>query len=62
MDVMRKEYRKLTEAEVEQVATLKSMGAGLHHWIGLLGESREVSLAQTRVEEAIMWAVKHITG
>ena len=24
--------------------------------------SRELSLAQTKIEEAVMWAVKHVTG
>lgn len=27
-----------------------------------LGNSRELSLAKTKIEEAVMWAVKHITA
>lgn len=27
-----------------------------------VGASRELSLAATKTEEAVMWAVKHITG
>jgi len=26
------------------------------------GPSRELSLAKTKIEEAVMWAVKHITS
>jgi len=26
-----------------------------------LGNNRELSLAKTKIEEAVMWAVKHIT-
>ncbi len=26
------------------------------------GMTRELSLAKTKIEEAVMWAVKHITG
>ncbi len=25
-------------------------------------DSREISLAKTKVEEAVMWAVKHVTA
>jgi len=27
-----------------------------------LGNNRELSLAKTKIEEAVMWAVKHITA
>jgi hypothetical protein len=33
-----------------------------HNYIEALGQSRELSLAKTKIEEAVMWAVKHITG
>ena len=29
--------------------------------IDVIGSSRELSLAKTKIEEAVMWAVKHIT-
>lgn len=37
------------------------MGLDLHQFMDSLGDSRELSLAKTRVEEAVMWAVKHLT-
>jgi len=41
---------------------VKDMGLALHDFIGGMGASRELSLAKTKVEEAVMWAVKHITA
>lgn len=63
-DTMRQSYRELSDAEKEQMQAIKSAGAALHDLIAGLAEggSREISLAKTKVEEAVMWAVKHITG
>ena len=69
-NVMRHQYRVLTEVEKGQMQTLKDMGLQFVmqlHAIGgsdPLGDrqaSRELSVAQTKIEEAVMWAVKHIT-
>ena len=60
-NVMRHAYRVLTEFEKQQMRSLKDKGLELHELIGTIGESRELSLAKTKVEEAVMWAVKHIT-
>ncbi|MGJ3625937.1 Acb2/Tad1 domain-containing protein [Sphingomonas sp. MMS24-JH45] len=30
--------------------------------IGEAGSSRELSIARTKTEEAVMWAVKHVTA
>jgi hypothetical protein len=61
-NVMRPAYRQLSDAEKANMATIKDLGLGLHEFIGSLGNSRETSLAKTKVEEAVMWAVKHVTG
>lgn len=61
-NVMRHKYRVLTDEEKAAMQTVKDMGLEFHSTIAVLGESREVSLAKTKVEEAVMWAVKHITG
>ena len=61
-NVMRHEYRVLSDDEKVQMKTIKDMGLALHDYIGSLGQSRELSLAKTKAEEAVMWAVKHITG
>ena len=60
-NVMRHEYRVLNDAEKEQMKTIKNWGLDFHEYIKLLGTSRELSLAATKIEEAVMWAVKHIT-
>lgn len=69
-NVMRHNYRVLSDAEKDAMKSVKDLGldaVNLLHQIGgtdPAGErlaSRELSLAQTKIEEAVMWAVKHIT-
>ena len=61
-NTMRHKYRVLTDAEKASMDALKTEGQKFLDLIGALGDSREVSLAKTKVEEAVMWAVKHITA
>ena len=61
-NTMRHQYRVLLETEKEQMQELKDKGLELHQLISGLGDSRELSIAKTKVEEAVMWAVKHITA
>ena len=61
-NTMRHQYRVLSDAEKAQMQQVKDMGLALHDFIGGMGASRELSLAKTKVEEAVMWAVKHITA
>jgi len=61
-NVMRHQYRVLNEAEKTDMALVKDMGLELHAFLDALGQNRELLLAKTKVEEAVMWAVKHITG
>jgi hypothetical protein len=58
---MRHEYRVLDEGEKKQMQLAKDWGLQFHEFLATMGPSREISLAQTKVEEAVMWAVKHIT-
>ena len=60
-DVMRLEQRKLDSKEEFMIAGVKLHGKDFFNYLGLLGSSRELSLAKTKIEEAVMWAVKHIT-
>ena len=75
-NVMRHAYRVLSDDEKRQMQAIKDKGLEfitlLHDIGGTLvsfettqGDvrlsSRELSLAGTKVEEAVMWAVKHIT-
>ena len=60
-NVMRHAYRVLDDAERAQMQAIKDKGLELHSLIQSVGQSRELSLAATKTEEAVMWAVKHIT-
>ena len=51
-NTMRHQYRVLSDDE---------KAAELHALIASATPSRENSLAMTKVEEAVMWAVKHLT-
>lgn len=69
-NVMRHEYRVLSDEEKAMMRRLKDAGFA---FIALLHEaggtdpagdrlgSRELSLAQTNAEQAVFWAVKHVT-
>jgi len=61
-NTMRHAYRVLTDAEKANMATIKDKGLDFHQFVSGLGKSRELSLAATKIEEAVMWAVKHVTG
>lgn len=61
-NTMRHAYRVLSDAEKAQMARIKDDGLVFHQFIDSLGASRELSIAKTKIEEAVMWAVKHITA
>lgn len=61
-NVMRHQYRVLSDEEKAQMQAIKDKGLELHELIESIGQSRELSLAKTKNEETVMWAVKHITG
>lgn len=68
-NVMRHEYRVLDDGEKHQMQAIKDAGAAFVMLLSCIGgtapgerqATRELSLAQTRIEEAVMWAVKRIT-
>ena len=61
-NVMRHEYRVLTEEEKARMKNIKDDGLRFVQMCDVIGSSRELSLAKTKMEEAVMWAVKHITA
>lgn len=61
-NVMRHGYRVLDDDEKARMQAIKDKGLELWELIDSLGESRELSLAKTKSEESVMWAVKHVTG
>lgn len=61
-NVMRHGYRVLTDEEKAQMQAVKDQGLAFWEFIDGIGGSRELALAKTKIEEAVMWAVKHITA
>ncbi len=60
-NTMRHQYRVLSDQEKAAMQKLKDDGLAFHEYVNALGTSRELSIAKTKIEEAVMWAVKHIT-
>ena len=61
-NVMRHAYRVLTEDEKKTMQTVKDVGKEFYDYLESIGSSRELSLAKTKIEEPVMWAVKHVTA
>lgn len=60
-NVMRHEYKVLNEVDKKYMLKAKDAGLAFHDLCESIGQSRELSIAKTKIEEAVMWAVKHIT-
>jgi hypothetical protein len=60
-NVMRHEYRVLSAEEKGRMQQIKDLGLQFHDLLSDLGSSRELSIAKTKLEEVVMWSVKHIT-
>ena len=64
-NTVRHQYRVLSDDEKAQMVAIKDAGL---EFLGLIevieqcsSQSRELSIAKTKTEEAVMWAVKHVT-
>ena len=57
----RKQYRELDEREKSIVEGIKANAETLETMIDLVPDGREKALAMTKLEEAVMWAVKAVT-
>ena len=60
-NTMRHEYRILTPEEKENVNVIKDFGQAFVDACDEIGVSRELLLAKVKMEEAVFWAVKHLT-
>lgn len=60
-NAVRHKYRVLNDEEKAQMQRLKDMGAAFLNECEAIGNSREMSIAKTKMEEAVMWSVKHVT-
>lgn len=61
-NTVRHTYRILSDDEKKQMVELKDLGAAFIAKCNEIGKSRELSLAVTNAEQAVMWAVKHVTA
>ena len=61
-NAVRYQYRVLSDAEKAQMVRIKDLGAAFITACDEIGASREMSLAKTNAEQAVMWAVKHVTA
>lgn len=64
-DVMRKNYRPLSGDEVNAMMAIKGHGERFLEALNAnadLFDTRCYAIARTKIEEAVMWAVKGVTG
>ena len=65
-NVMRHTYKPLTTEEQNMMNAVKDVGLQMWNVVDNIekttNKSRELSLAKTKIEEAVMWATKHITA
>lgn len=60
-DVTRIRSAELSEEAQNEINTIKQMGNDFIGRIDANGSNRELSIAKTKMEEAVMWAVKGLT-
>lgn len=60
-NAVRHQYRVLTEDEKASMVKIKDIGLEFINVVKSMESSRENSIAITKMEEAVMWAVKSIT-
>jgi len=62
--IFRQSYRVLTDDEKQMIADIKDQAAVMLDCIDVcpaVNRGREIDLAKTKLEEAVMWAVKAVT-
>lgn len=60
-NTVRHKYRVLSDVEKADMLRVKDSGEAFLQVLSGLASTRETSLARTKIEEAVMWAVKSIT-
>lgn len=58
-DTMRHKYRVLTDEEKWQMGEVKDFGTTFINVCDAIGQSRELSIAKTKMEEAVMLKMTH---
>lgn len=59
--IFRQKYRELSTAEAGLHDAIKVTATDLYILIDNVPPSREVAIAKTKLEEAVMWAIKGLT-
>jgi len=60
-NIFRPSYRELSPEEQGLCASIKDKAIELYGEIEKTKDSREKSLSKTKLEEAVMWAIKGLT-
>jgi hypothetical protein len=55
-------YRTLSDDENAMIYKIKEQGQEFLDLLNGLGESDETRRAKARIEEAVMWSVKHVSS
>ena len=58
--LIKRAWSDLTETEDQVVAEVRDAAKALHAAVVKLGVSRELSIAKTKIEEALHWAESHV--
>lgn len=61
-NTVRHQYRVLSETEKQAMLFIKDQGLNFIDTLDKMGSKREYSIAKTKIEEAVMWVVKGLTG
>jgi len=63
-NIFRSVYKELSEEDKKHIEDVKNKASELWHLLpkdGVKGANREIAVAITKLEEAVMWAVKGMT-
>lgn len=59
---MTPEFKMLSDQDMNDIKEAQALGQAFMDKLEALGgNTRELALAKTKIEEAVMWTVKHIT-
>ena len=61
-DIFHKAYRPLSDEEKASMSDIKDKAEELFSLFDKAPQGREVALAKTNLEQAVMWAIKAITA
>ena len=55
-------YRTPSDQDKLHMLKVNELGLDFAAYVDQIGSSRELSVAKTKIEEAVMWAQRHFTG